>query len=354
MVILLTSSNEQPIIMHKLENILSDFNSQISAVQNKQQLEEIRINFLGKKGFVTELFAELKNIPNEEKKAFGAKINELRDQVTQKLDIAKDHFENAELSAKLQSEKIDVTAPVRKNPQGKIHPINQVMQEIEEIFSTLGFEFAKGPEIEDDFHNFTALNMPANHPARQMQDTFYLQNSELLLRTHTSNTQIRKMVNSQPPLKVAALGRVFRRDSDQTHTPMFHQFEGFVVDENVNMGHLKWTLENFLEKFFEIKNVELRFRPSFFPFTEPSAEVDINYSLEQGRIKIGKGDKFMEILGCGMIHPNVLENCGIDSKKYQGFAFGIGIERLAMLKYGITDLRMFFENDVRFLNHFGF
>ncbi len=340
--------------MHKLENILSDFNSQISAVQNKQQLEEIRINFLGKKGFVTELFAELKNIPNEEKKAFGAKINELRDQVTQKLDIAKDHFENAELSAKLQSEKIDVTAPVRKNPQGKIHPINQVMQEIEEIFSTLGFEFAKGPEIEDDFHNFTALNMPANHPARQMQDTFYLQNSELLLRTHTSNTQIRKMVNSQPPLKVAALGRVFRRDSDQTHTPMFHQFEGFVVDENVNMGHLKWTLENFLEKFFEIKNVELRFRPSFFPFTEPSAEVDINYSLEQGRIKIGKGDKFMEILGCGMIHPNVLENCGIDSKKYQGFAFGIGIERLAMLKYGITDLRMFFENDVRFLNHFGF
>jgi phenylalanyl-tRNA synthetase alpha chain len=228
------------------------------------------------------------------------------------------------------------------------------MQEIEEIFGELGFEFAQGPEIEDDFHNFTALNMPADHPARQMQDTFYLENSELLLRTHTSNTQIRKMLNTQPPLKVAALGRVFRRDSDQTHTPMFHQFEGFVVDESANMGHLKWCLENFLEKFFEVKNVELRFRPSFFPFTEPSAEVDINYSIENGKIKIGKGDRFMEILGCGMIHPNVLKNCNIDPEKFQGFAFGIGVERLAMLKYGITDLRMFFENDVRFLNHFGF
>jgi phenylalanyl-tRNA synthetase alpha chain len=200
--------------------------------------------------------------------------------------------------------------------------------------------------------------MPANHPARQMQDTFYLQNSELLLRTHTSNTQIRKMLNSNAPLKVASLGRVFRRDSDQTHTPMFHQFEGFAVDENVTMANLKWVLENFLEKFFEVKNIELRFRPSFFPFTEPSAEVDINYLVENGRIKIGgsknSSDKFMEILGCGMIHPNVLENCKIDSKKFQGFAFGIGVERLAMLKYGITDLRMFFENDVRFLRHFGF
>ena len=340
--------------MTNLETLLSDFNSQISKIENKQQLEEIRINFLGKKGFVTELFLQLKNVANEEKKAFGAAINEVRDQVTKKIDAAKNDFENAELNEKLQGEKIDLSAPIRKQNQGLIHPINKVMQEIEEIFGELGFDFAQGPEIEDDFHNFTALNMPKDHPARQMQDTFYLENSELLLRTHTSNTQIRKMLNSQPPLKVAALGRVFRRDSDQTHTPMFHQFEGFVVDENVNMGHLKWTLENFLEKFFEVKNVELRFRPSFFPFTEPSAEVDINYSLENGRIKIGKGDKFMEILGCGMIHPNVLKNCNIDSTKYQGFAFGIGIERLAMLKYGITDLRMFFENDVRFLKHYGF
>lgn len=340
--------------MTNLETLLGDFNSQISAAKNNQQLEEIRINFLGKKGLVTELFSQLKNVPAEEKKSFGAQVNQLRDTISQKLDFAKEVFESAELSKKLQGEKIDVTAPVRKSSLGRIHPINQVMQEIEEIFGELGFEFARGPEIEDDFHNFTALNMPADHPARQMQDTFYLQNSDLLLRTHTSNTQIRKMENSQPPLKVAALGRVFRRDSDQTHTPMFHQFEGFVVDENVNMGHLKWTLENFLERFFEVKNLELRFRPSFFPFTEPSAEVDVNYSIENGKIKIGKGDKFMEILGCGMIHPNVLENCKIDSTKYQGFAFGIGIERLAMLKYGITDLRMFFENDARFLKHFGF
>jgi phenylalanyl-tRNA synthetase alpha chain len=340
--------------MTNLETLLSDFNSQISKIENKQQLEEIRINFLGKKGFVTELFLQLKNVANEEKKSFGASINKVRDEVTKKIDAVKNDFENAELNEKLQGEKIDLTVPIRKQSQGLIHPINKVMQEIEEIFGELGFDFAQGPEIEDDFHNFTALNMPKDHPARQMQDTFYLENSELLLRTHTSNTQIRKMLNSQPPLKVAALGRVFRRDSDQTHTPMFHQFEGFVVDENVNMGHLKWTLENFLEKFFEVKNVELRFRPSFFPFTEPSAEVDINYSVENGRIKIGKGDKFMEILGCGMIHPNVLKNCNIDSTKYQGFAFGIGIERLAMLKYGITDLRMFFENDVRFLKHYGF
>lgn len=340
--------------MTNLETLLADFNSQISAIENAQQLEEIRVNFLGKKGLVTELFSQLKNFDAEEKKSFGAKINQVRDEVTKKIDNAKNLFEIAELNQKLSGEKIDLSAPIRKENRGLIHPLSKVMQEIEEIFSELGFEFAKGPEIEDDFHNFTALNMPADHPARQMQDTFYLQDSELLLRTHTSNTQIRKMLNSAPPFKIAALGRVFRRDSDQTHTPMFHQFEGFVVDSDVNMGHLKWVLENFLEKFFEVKNVELRFRPSFFPFTEPSAEVDINYSLENGRIKIGKGDKFMEILGCGMIHPNVLKNCGIDSEKFQGFAFGIGVERLAMLKYGITDLRMFFENDVRFLKHFGF
>ncbi len=337
-----------------LEKLLSDFNSQISAIKNKQQLEELRVNFLGKKGLVTELFAQLKTVAPEEKKSFGAAINKVRDEVTKKIDEQKDAFENAELNEKLQGEKIDLSAPVRKENRGLIHPISKVKREIEEIFASLGFEFAQGPEIEDDFHNFTALNMPADHPARQMQDTFYLQNSELLLRTHTSNTQIRKMKNSQPPLKIAALGRVFRRDSDQTHTPMFHQVEGFVVDESTNMGHLKWVLEQFLQTFFEVKNVELRFRPSFFPFTEPSAEVDINYSLENGRIKIGRGDRFMEILGCGMIHKNVLSNCGIDPEKFQGFAFGMGIERLAMLKYGITDLRMFFENDVRFLKHFGF
>ena len=340
--------------MTNLETLLSDFNSQISAVKTKQQLEEIRVNFLGKKGSLTEFFSQLKDLSVEEKKSFGAQVNQARNEITQKIDEVKNQFETAELNEKLSGEKIDVSAPIRKQNPGLIHPINKVFKEIEEIFSDLGFEFAQGPEIEDDFHNFTALNMPSDHPARQMQDTFYLQNSEMLLRTHTSNTQIRKMLNSQPPLKVAALGRVFRRDFDQTHTPMFHQFEGFVVDEKINMGHLKWTLENFLEKFFEVKNLELRFRPSFFPFTEPSAEVDMNYSKKDGKIIVGKGDQFMEILGCGMIHPNVLRNCNIDPEKYQGFAFGIGIERLAMLKYGITDLRMLFENDVRFLQHFGF
>jgi phenylalanyl-tRNA synthetase alpha chain len=340
--------------MTDLEKILSDFNSQISQVKSKDILEEIRIQFLGKKGFVTEAFSNLRNLDGEEKKSFGAKINQIRTQITAEIDAKKEAFETAELNEKLQTGKLDLTEPFRAQNQGFIHPINKVMKEIEEIFSTLGFEFSGGPEIEDDFHNFTALNIDENHPARQMQDTFYLKNSDLLLRTHTSNVQIRKMLNSKPPLRVAALGRVFRCDYDQTHTPMFHQFEGFVVDENVTMQNLKWTLQNFLEQFFEAKDLELRFRPSFFPFTEPSAEVDINYSIENGRIKIGKGDRFMEILGCGMINPNVLKNCNIDTEKFQGFAFGIGIERLAMLKYGITDLRMLFENDARFLKHFGF
>jgi phenylalanyl-tRNA synthetase alpha chain len=338
--------------MTNLENILSNFNSQFTEIKNPQQLEEIRVNFLGKKGIITELFTNLKNFDADQKKSFGNEINKLRNQVSSAIEDRKNYFLNAELNAKLSSEKIDMTLPTRYENEGSIHPINRVIADIEKIFSELNFEFAQGPEIEDDFHNFSALNIPKDHPARQMQDTFYLNNSQLMLRTHTSNTQIRKMLNSPPPLRVGAIGKVFRREFDQTHSPMFHQFEGFIVDENVTMGNLKWTLEYFLEKFFAVKNLQLRFRSSFFPFTEPSAEVDINYSTNQGKIEIGKGDKFMEILGCGMIHPNVLENCGIDSKKFQGFAFGIGIERLAMLKYGITDLRLLFENDVRFLKNF--
>ena len=369
--------------MSNLENILIDFNAQFSSINNEQQLDEIRVHFLGKKGVVTELFTQLKNVAAEERKFFGANVNKLRDQITASIDGKKEEFANHALNQKLSQEKIDVTESARKEPQGFAHPISKVVKEIREIFSSLGFAFAEGPEIEDDFHNFTALNMPQNHPARQMQDTFYLQAkensvaqnsaqsldnkggahannaSETLLRTHTSTVQIRQMLGSKPPFRTVSLGRVFRRDSDQTHTPMFHQIEGFVVDETTNMAHLKWVLEEFLQRFFEVKNVELRFRPSFFPFTEPSAEVDIGYKIEQGRIKIGSNSsdgeqKFMEILGCGMIHPSVLRNCQIDSDKFQGFAFGIGIERLAMLKYGITDLRMFFENDARFLQHYGF
>lgn len=337
-----------------IENILTDFNQQFKNINNPNQLEEVRLNFLGKKSVLNDLFLELKNMNPQDKKTFGGQINQARDYIQENINLKKKYFEDLELNQKLSGEKIDVSAPVRQENQGFIHPINKVMHEIEEIFAGYGYEFAEGPEIEDDFHNFSALNIPKNHPARQMQDTFYFTNSELLLRTHTSNTQIRKMKNSQPPLKMCALGRVFRNESDQTHTPMFHQFEGFLVDKNVQMGHLKATLENFLEDFFAAKNLELRFRPSFFPFTEPSAEVDINYSIENGKIKIGKGDKFMEILGCGMIHRNVLSNCNIDPEQFQGFAFGIGVERLAMLKYGISDLRMFFENDVRFLKHYGF
>ena len=343
--------------MINLEEILSNFNSQITEVKTKEKLDEIRVNFLGKKGQVTLAFGELRNVENSQKKEFGAKINKIRGDISAQLDAKKEAFEDEDLNKKLLEEKLDVTSPTRQEGTGSIHPISKVFKEIEDIFASLGFEFAQGPEIEDDFHNFSALNIPKNHPARQMQDTFYLENSEMMLRTHTSNVQIRKMLNSQPPLKVAALGRVFRRDSDQTHTPMFHQFEGFVVDENINMGNLKWVLESFLKKFFELDEIGedfLRFRPSFFPFTEPSAEVDINYSKKNGKLSIGNGNKFMEILGCGMIHPNVLKSCNIDPEKYQGFAFGIGIERLAMLKYGITDLRMFFDNDVRFLEHFGF
>lgn len=342
-----------------LDNILQDFNSQLAKITNESELEEVRIGFLGKKGQVTTLFSQLKDLSVDEKKSFGAKINVLRQEVTAKIEEKKEYFANESLNKKLLSEKLDVTEPTRPSKKALIHPISKVTSEIEEIFSNFGFNFATGPEIEDDFHNFTALNIPEDHPARQMQDTFYLKNSQNLLRTHTSNTQVREMLEGEPPFKSCSLGRVFRRDSDQTHTPMFHQFEGFMVNEDVTMQNLRWILEKFLNEFFEIDNVELRFRPSFFPFTEPSAEVDIGYYKENGVIKIGKpkkpeDQKFMEILGCGMIHENVLKNCNIDSEKYQGFAFGIGVERLAMLKYGINDLRMFFENDIRFLKHYGF
>ncbi len=340
--------------MNDLDNILNNFNSQFKKVQNKAELDEIRVNFLGKKGEITLVFAKMKEIEAEKRKEFGLKINQIRDEITQKIDEKKDFFENAELEEKLSSQKIDITQPSRKSTTGLAHPISKTIKEIREIFHCLGFDFADGPEIEEDFFNFTALNMPQNHPARQMQDTFYLKNNdEKLLRTHTSNTQIRKMLNEKPPFKTVALGRVFRRDSDQTHTPMFHQIEGFIVDKNINMSNLKWILEEFLRQFFEVDQIHLRFRPSFFPFTEPSAEVDIGFKNENGKIKIGSDEKFMEILGCGMIHQNVLKNCNIN-QEFQGLAFGIGIERLAMLKYGINDLRMFFDNDLRFLKHFGF
>ncbi len=346
-----------------INNILSNFKSLFEKVAGKEQLEQLKVDFLGKKGQVTQAFGNMRNIANEERKAFGAKINEIKTEISDKIDEAKEFFEKTELENRLVNEKIDLTAPIRQERIGLAHPISKTIKEIREIFANMGFEFADANEIENDFFNFSALNMPKNHPARQMQDTFYLNNYQSsedknakpnLLRTHTSNTQIRQMMDATPPLKTVAIGRVFRKDSDQTHTPMFHQIEGFIVDKDTNMANLKWILEEFLAQFFETNKVNLRFRPSFFPFTEPSAEVDIGYKIENNRIKIGSDEKFMEILGCGMINPNVLANCNINNGEFQGFAFGIGIERLAMLKYGITDLRMFFDNDLQFLSHYGF
>jgi len=345
--------------MQNLQEVKKEFYSKILNSQNLQDLDNIRLMFLGKEGLVKNLMKNIKDLTIEEKKKIGSEVNQFKNHITSEIQIKKEVLELKEIKERLKTEKIDFTFPFRKFNKGKIHPISKVISEIEEIFINLGFEVTFGPEIEDDFHNFTALNIPKSHPARQMQDTFYLNANDndgekLLLRTHTSSVQIRKLQNSKPPLAVITIGKVYRRDSDQTHTPMFHQMEVMMIDKNVNMGHLKWILEEFLKKFFEIEEVSMRFRPSFFPFTEPSAELDIGYEKKNNLISIGGDKKFLEILGCGMVHPNVLKNVDINPDQYQGFAFGVGIERLAMLKYGITDLRSFFDNDVRFLKHFGF
>ena len=341
-----------------IEKIEKDCIVQIKQVNSPEELENIRINYLGKKGVLTCLLSNLKNLSLEEKKLAGSQLNKLKTLINQKIQDKKEILELELLNKKLEQERIDLTLPVRQQMQGLIHPITQTIREIKRILNNMGFQMADGPEIEDDFHNFTALNIAENHPARQMQDTFYLPDSKegkkMLLRTHVSAVQIRKMLSHKPPLKMASLGKVYRHDSDQTHTPMFHQVEGLVVDKTINIGHLKWVLEQFLKQFFEIETLPMRFRPSFFPFTEPSAELDIGYSKKDGQIKIGGNDNFLEILGCGMVHPQVLKNVGVNPDDYQGFAFGIGIERLAMLKYNIKDLRMFFEGDLRFLQHYGF
>lgn len=328
----------------------------IASANDLKQLEELRIQYLGKNGLITGQMKNMASLSIEEKKTFGAKINLLKNNIIEAIEKREQLLESKEIESKLALEKIDITLPIRtNNKNGKIHPITQTTQEIIDIFSGLGFSLAKGPEIEDDFHNFTALNIPENHPARQMQDTFYLNTPEaMVVRTHTSNVQIRKMMLEKPPFRFIAPGRVYRSESDQTHTPMFHQVEGLCIDKNINMGHLKYCLQEFLKAFFERDDVVIRLRPSFFPFTEPSAEVDIGYSLENGEIKIGSNERWLEILGCGMVHRKVLENVGINPDEYQGFAFGMGIDRMAMLKYGINDLRKFFESDMRWLNHYGF
>ncbi|MGB4191809.1 MAG: phenylalanine--tRNA ligase subunit alpha [Rickettsiales bacterium] len=338
-------------MLDKKQDILNE----ILNCTSLKNLDELRVHYLGKNGLLS---AEMKNIASfslEEKKTLGAELNALKNELSASIETHKITLELQAINKKLESEKIDITQPIRPYKIGKIHPITQATQEIINIFTSLGFSLAQGPEIEDDYHNFTALNIPQNHPARQMQDTFYLNTEETtVLRTHTSSVQIRKMMADKPPFRLIAPGRVYRSESDQTHTPMFHQVEGLYIDKNINMGHLKYCLQKFLEMFFETTNVVIRLRPSYFPFTEPSAEVDIGYRQENGEIKIGSDDKWLEILGCGMVHRKVIENVGLDPEEYQGFAFGVGIDRIAMLKYGITDLRKFFESDVRWINNYGF
>jgi len=341
-----------------IESLRQDIARSLVTISSLEGLEALRIDALGRKGSITALMKDLGTMAPEQRKQHGQAVNALKDEITAAIEARKDTLSAAALDAKLAAERIDVTLPMRPETAGTIHPISQTMDELCAIFGEMGFSLAEGPDIEDDFHNFTALNIPPEHPARQMHDTFYFSpgpdGARKLLRTHTSPVQIRTMMASPPPHRIIAMGRTYRCDSDMTHTPMFHQIEGLVIDRATHMGHLKGCLIEFLSAFFEVDDVPIRLRPSYFPFTEPSCEVDIGCSRKGGELKIGAGDSWLEILGAGMVHPNVLTNCGIDPAEYQGFAFGMGIERLAMLKHGIADLRTFFEADLRWLKHYGF
>jgi phenylalanyl-tRNA synthetase alpha chain len=341
-----------------IKKLKTEITSAITASENLDTLEEIRVSSLGKKGSVSGLMKGLGGMTPEERKEMGPILNALKTDIANEIADRKATLEEVALNARLLEEKLDVTLPPRERQQGSIHPISQVMDEIAEIFAGLGFDVAEGPDLETDFYNFTALNIPEEHPARQMHDTFYLKpdanGDRKVLRTHTSPVQIRTMVNKEPPIRIIAPGRTYRSDSDATHTPMFHQVEGLVIDKDTHLGHLKGTLEAFLKAFFEVDAVTLRLRPSYFPFTEPSMEVDVQCSFEGGTVKIGDGNDWLEVLGSGMVHRKVLEACDLDPAVYQGFAFGCGIDRLAMLKYGMNDLRAFFDSDLRWLRHYGF
>jgi len=343
-----------------LTQLKQDAQAELGKADSLQTLDAIRVQFLGKAGAVTGLLKQVGTMPVEERKEFGANVNVLRDELTGLIADKQKILEAKELNDKLAREVVDITLPVSVETLGTIHPVTQTTDEIISIFAGMGFNLVTGPEIEDDFHNFTALNFPADHPARSMHDTFFLEPEEgkdpTLLRTHTSTVQVRVMQDQKPPLKLIVPGRVYRSDWDATHTPMFHQVEGLVIDKigKFHMGHLKGCLMDFCKAFFNIDDLPTRFRPHFFPFTEPSGEMDIGYARRDGKVIIGENEKWMEILGCGMVHPNVLKNCGIDPEEYQGFAFGMGVERLAMLKYGIPDLRDMFDSDLRWLKHYGF
>ena len=341
--------------MSDLKKIRDEFLSKLRSKLDLSQVNQLKTELFGKNGLITKQFKKIGSIPVSERKKYATELNNIKDELQNLVNSKIGEIEISEVNEKLKKEKIDVSLPERSITRGKIHPVSQTIDEISSIFSEIGFSVEEGPDVENEFNNFTALNTPDHHPARDMHDTFYLdEKKQKLLRTHTSPVQIRTMIDNEPPFKIIAPGRTYRSDSDQTHAPMFHQVEGLHIDKEINMGHLKGCLNYFIKEFFEVDKIKMRFRPSHFPFTEPSAEVDIGYKIKDGKIVIGEGDQWLEILGCGMVHPNVLKNVKVDPVKYQGYAFGIGIDRLAMLKYGINDLRAFFDCDYRWLNHFGF
>ena len=344
--------------MTDLATLEAEIVSAVQASADLAGLDAVRVTVLGKSGSISALLKGLGSMGPDERREQGPLINGLRDRVQAALTERKTALEAAALDAQLTAERLDLTLPAPPRRRGSVHPTMQVMDEMTAIFAEMGFAVADGPDIEDDFHNFTALNFPPKHPARETHDTFFFSPNEagerMLLRTHTSPVQIRTMVSQPPPIRIIAPGRTYRKDSDQTHTPMFHQVEGLVIDRNIHMGHLKWTLETFVGRFFETSDVVTRFRPHHFPFTEPSAELDVQCDRTGGELKVGQGSSWLEVLGCGMVHPNVIKNCGLDPDEWQGFAFGMGVDRLAMLKYGVPDLRDMFASDVRWLAHYGF
>ncbi|MDH4573234.1 phenylalanine--tRNA ligase subunit alpha [Salinicola acroporae] len=338
--------------MDHLPALVNEARAAIAAAEDAQALDQVRVRFLGKKGEITALLKGLGRLSAEERPAAGERINEAKQALQADLDQRKQVIDEAALQAKLETERIDVTLPGRGEISGGLHPVTRTLERIESLFQHIGFEVAVGPEIEDDFHNFEALNIPAHHPARGMADTFYF-DATRLLRTHTSPVQVRTMQSQEPPIRIVCPGRVYRSDSDLTHTPMFHQVEGLLVDEGVSFADLKGTIADFLHAFFERDDLEVRFRPSYFPFTEPSAEVDIQCVMCRGEgCRVCSQSGWLEVMGCGMVHPAVFRHSGIDPERYTGFAFGMGAERLAMLRYGVNDLRLFFDNDLRFLSQF--
>ncbi len=347
--------------LNELTKLESDLASEIAAAADEAALEAVRVAAMGKKGSVSDLLKSLGAMTSDQRQVMGPAINGLKTRVTEALAARKAQLKDQATTARLAAEKVDVTLPVRQSPaeRGRIHPISQVIDEIAAIFGDLGFAIAEGPDIETDYYNFTALNFPPGHPAREMHDTFFFppdaNGERKLLRTHTSPVQIRTMETQKPPIRIVIPGKTYRQDSDATHSPMFHQVEGLVIDKSANVANMKWVLEEFCKAFFEVPQVKMRFRPSFFPFTEPSLEVDIQCDRSRpGEVRFGEGNDWMEILGCGMVHPNVLRAGGLDPDEYQGFAWGMGIDRIAMLKYGMPDLRAFFDADVRWLQHYGF